>query len=127
MGKNVVHSGRYRDGKNAIDVKLSLIEFEEDGVHFVYSPALDLTGYGKTEKEAENSYSIAMEEFIRYTATKDTIFQELKRLGWKVSKNHKVTVPSLPDLIKNREYLVEIFTDKEYRKIDRQVSIPAFA
>jgi len=54
MGKNLMHSGQYRDGKNAVNVKLSLIEFEEDGLHFVYSPALDLTGYGKTEESARN-------------------------------------------------------------------------
>ena len=128
MGKKLMHSGQYRDGKNAVNVKLSLIEFEEDGLHFVYSPALDLTGYGKTEESAKESYTLAMEEFIKYTTHKNTLLDELERLGWTISsKKNLVSAPSLPDLIQNREYLVEIFTEKEYRKVDRTVSIPAFA
>lgn len=126
MGKKLVHSGHYRNGRNAIDVKLSLIEFEEDGLHFVYSPALDLTGYGKTELEAQDSYGQAMEEFLRYTTTKKTILKELGRLGWKISKKKMVAAPSLTELIQSRDYLVEIFTEKQYRKKDQTVSIPAF-
>lgn len=122
-----MHSGQYRDGKNSVNVKLSLIEFEEDGLHFVYSPALDLTGYGKTEEEATESYHEAMEEFLIYTTNKQTILDELERLGWTVSNKNKVSAPSLPELIQNRDYLVQIFTDKEYRKVDRTVRIPAFA
>ncbi len=126
MGKNLIHSGRYQDGRKVVDVKLSLIEFEEDGLFFVYSPALDLSGYGKTEREATDSYNLAMEEFLRYTTNKDSIFQELKRLGWKISKMKKVSAPSLPELLHSRDYLVEIFTEKQFRKVDQTVRLPAF-
>jgi hypothetical protein len=77
MPKNPGHTAQYRDGQNWIHVKLSLIEFEEEGLHFIYFPALDLTGYGKTEEEAKQSYNLAMEEFLKYTSHKETIFKEL--------------------------------------------------
>ena len=124
MPKNIGHTSRYRDGHHHINVKLSLIEFEEDGLHFVYSPALDLTGYGVTEKDARDSYNIAMEEFLKYTSNKTTINKELKRLGWTIT-NTKIQAPTLPQLIQSRQYLEEIFTEKQYRKRDENVAIPA--
>ena len=125
MSKNLRHTSEYRDGHNWINVKLSLIEFEENGLHFVYSPALDLTGYGKTEEEAKESYNLAMEEFIKYTTNKETVYQELERLGWTISKKKKVTAPSLSALLQSRSYLEEIFTERDFRKTDESVSIPA--
>ncbi len=125
MPKNIGHTSQYRDGHNWINVKLSLIEFEEDGLYFVYSPALDLTGYGTTEEKAKESYNLAMEEFIKYTANKETAFMELERLGWTISKQKKVTAPSLSALLQSRSYLEEIFTERDFRKTDENVSIPA--
>ena len=125
MTEKLGHSSHYRVGQKWINVKLSLIQFEEGGLHFVYSPALDLTGYGKTEVEARESYNIAMEEFVKYTSNKETALQELERLGWIISKKKKVTAPSLSSLLQSRNYLEEIFTEKNFRKTDETVAIPA--
>ena len=125
MSKKLGHTAQYRDRRNWINVKLSLIEFEEEGLHFVYSPALDLTGYGKTEEEAKKSYNLAMEEFLKYTSSKETTLQILEQLGWTVSNKKKVTAPSLSALIQSRSYLEEIFSEKKFRKSDENVAIPA--
>ena len=125
MPKKLGHTSQYSDGRKLIKVTLSLIEFEEEGMHFVYSPALDLTGYGKTEEEAKGSYNLAMEEFLRYTSKKGTAFKELERLGWKISKKKRVSAPSLSSLIQSRSYLEEIFTEKDFRKTNESVAIPA--
>lgn len=124
MPKNLGYTSQYRDRRNWINVKLSLIEFEEEGLHFVYSPALDLTGYGKTEEKAKESYNLAMEEFLKYTNNKETVFQELKRLGWTISNKQKITAPSLSTLLKSRSYLEKIFTERDFRKTDEAVAIP---
>jgi hypothetical protein len=124
MPKHLSHTSKYRDSHNRINVRLSLIEFEENGLHFVYSPALDLTGYGKTETEAKESYNYAMEEFLKYTSHKKTAAQVLESLGWVVKKK-KISAPSLSELIQSRRYLEEIFTEKQFRKTDETVSIPA--
>ncbi len=107
-----------------INMRVSLIEFEENSLFFVYSPALDLTGYGTSPKAARDSYTIAMEEFLKYTANKETVLKELERLGWTIS-NSKIKAPTLPELIQSREYLEEIFTEKQYRKTDEDIAIPA--
>lgn len=125
MPQKLGHTSQYRDGHNWINVKLSLIEFEEEGLHFIYSPALDLTGYGKTEEKARESYNLAMEEFLKYTSNKETVFQELERLGWTISNKKKVKAPSLSSLLQSRSYLEEIFTEKNFRKTDETVAIPA--
>jgi hypothetical protein len=124
MPKNLGHSSKYRDEHNWINVRVSLIEFEEDGLHFIYSPALDLTGYGKTDKETKESYNLAMEEFLAYTTHKKTAIQVLKKLGWTVKKKN-ITAPSLSELLQSRSYLEDIFTGKQFRTMDQNVSIPA--
>lgn len=112
MTKELGHTSQYTDGHKWVKVKLSLIEFEEDGLHFIYSPALDLTGYGKTEEEAKTSYNLAMEEFLKYTSNKETLLKELQRLGWTVNTKKNLAAPSLSSMIQSRSYLEEIFTEK---------------
>ena len=118
MPKSLGHIAEYQ-------VKLSLIKFEEDGIFFIYSPALDLTGYGKSEAEARKSFDVAMEEFLTYTTHKETVQKALRQLGWTVTSKNKITVPSLSELIQTRSYLEEIFTEKEFRKVDENFAIPA--
>lgn len=49
---------------------LSLIPFNEGDVIIIYSPALDLSGYGYNEKEAKESFEITLEEFLNYIIEK---------------------------------------------------------
>lgn len=48
----------------------------------IYSPALDLSGYGNTINVAKKSFKIALEEFIRYTLNENTFNDVMKKLGW---------------------------------------------
>ena len=45
----VQSSGKMVKERPNIKTELSLIAFIEDGTHIIYSPALDLSGYGNTE------------------------------------------------------------------------------
>ena len=65
-------------------VGLSLVEFEEENVTIVYSPALDLSGYGYSQEEAKQSFSEALNEFLRYTTNKNSLDKVLKDLGWAI-------------------------------------------
>jgi predicted RNase H-like HicB family nuclease len=118
-------NAEYEDSSKKIHVRVSVIEFQEDEVYFVYSPTLDITGYGKTREEAANSYSETLEEFVRYTAVKGTVFEELKKLGWSVKNKKNIKAPTMADLVKTRDYLNEIFTDKQFSKRDEMLTIPA--
>lgn len=90
-----------------IETTLHLISFEEDGNHIVYSAAMDMTGYGKSEAEAIKSFEITLEEFVRYTMAKNTMYNELERLGWSISgKNQKTAKPPSFEMLqqKNPEF-----------------------
>ena len=115
----------YEDSNKKIQVLVSVIEFQEDGVYFVYSPSLDITGYGNTKKEAAKSYSETLEEFVRYTAVKGTVLKELKRLGWTVKSKKNIKAPTMADLVKTRDYLNEIFTEKQFSKRNEILAIPS--
>lgn len=55
----------------------------------IYSPALDLSGYGNTINEAKESFKIALEEFIRYTLNENTFNDVMKKLGWASLRAHQ--------------------------------------
>jgi hypothetical protein len=45
---NLHYTGSLKDDhNNQVDCRLTVITFEEEGVHFYYAPALDLTGVWK--------------------------------------------------------------------------------
>lgn len=96
MEKKAIASGTLRTSGKKVNVRLDLIKFEDTGCQIVYCPALDLSGYGKTNEEAEESFKITLEEFFRYTLNKNTLKKELLRLGW-VVKDGARTKMTPPD------------------------------
>ncbi len=51
-----------------INVDLPLNILTEKGIKIIYCPALDISGYGKTEEEAFDSFLLVMSEHITYTS-----------------------------------------------------------
>jgi hypothetical protein len=103
-------------------VGLSLVEFQEDDVTIIYSPALDLSGYGYTESEAKKSFSEALHEFFRYTTNKQTLNKILKGLGWSIrgaKKKLKFNPPKDSDLVNSNPLYNEIVNNKSY-KVSRE-------
>jgi len=58
--------GVWNGEKEQVHVNVPLILFEEDGAQIVYCPALDVSGYGKDETEAKQSFEVSLGEFFRY-------------------------------------------------------------
>jgi hypothetical protein len=105
-------------------VALSLIEFKEGDVTIVYSPALNLSGYGYTPDEAKNSFNIALHEFFRYTNNKKTFDEVLKELGWTFKggrKKSKIEPPRNSDLVANNPLYNEIINSKTYKVYNEDV------
>lgn len=103
-------------------VGLSLVEFNEDDVVIIYSPALDLSGYGHSQEEAKNSFSESLNEFFRYTNNKNTLNSVLKELGWSIKgtkKNPKFNPPLDSDLVTSNSLFNDIVNHKNYR-VSRQ-------
>jgi hypothetical protein len=120
-------SGNYTNQTGGeVVCNLTVITFEEDGVYFVYAPAMDLTGYGESLEEAKSSFEQTLEQFVNYGMNKNTFFRELKKLGWKISKKKASVPPSLVDMINKNEYLARIFEEKQYTKSHQNISLPAY-
>jgi hypothetical protein len=113
------------DGK--YHVGLSLIEFVEDEITIIYSPALDLSGYGSSEEEAKRSFSTAMDEFFRYTTNKKTFAKVLTELGWSVKgskKSPKFNPPKDSDLVSSNSLYNDIVNNKSYKVLRQDVALP---
>jgi len=120
--------GHFNQAKGFVHINLALISFKENDVTIIYSPALDLSGYGNTVDEAKRSFEINLEEFIRYTTNKGSFFAELEKYGWKISKRKKsYTSPHLDDLLRTNDYLSDIIRDKEFQRYNQNVRLPAYA
>jgi hypothetical protein len=117
-------AGKFNINAAGVKFNLPLIKFQEEDVYFIYSPALDLTGYGRTEEEAKASFGETIDQFLDYTIKKKTLFSELRKLGWKVTKKKISQSPSLVDMITKNNYLAEIFEQKQYQKLNQTISIP---
>lgn len=69
----------------SVKVKLLLLNFQDvNKINFIYSPHLDLTGYGNSVEEAQKSFDIVFEDFVDYTLKKNTIAKVLENLGWNI-------------------------------------------
>lgn len=110
-------------GEKKFHVGLSLIEFEEDNVTIIYSPALDLSGYGYNQSEAKESFSEALHEFFKYTNNKKTLDKVLKDLGWDIKgskKNPKFHPPKESELINLNPVYNELVNSNKSYKVSRE-------
>lgn len=111
-------------GKHIIDVNLSLLTWCEKGIYYFYSPALDVTGYGKSLKEARVSFEVTLTEFLTYTHNKKTIYEELERLGWTVNKNkRRVHAPDSAQLMEDNKSLKKLYSRPGVKEIQKEVEL----
>lgn len=89
-----------------VKIALTLYYWEKENLHFVYSPALDLTGYGKTQTDAQKSFELVLEEYSSYTSSKNTIYDDLEKIGWTVNRSKKIIEPPGLEVMleKNKEF-----------------------
>ncbi len=125
-----IFKGDYKNKTGYVKVKLLLVHFkDENNVHFIYSPHLDLTGYGNNLREAKKSFEIVFEDFIDYTLKKKTLGKVLTDLGWELKgtlkKPRKILAPSITSVIKENDYVSEIFDKYPVNTYHKEVGIPA--
>lgn len=120
------YRGKWPADDKQISMNLPLIVFKEDDAFIFYCPALDLTGCGMTEHEAEESFNISLGEFFLYTTRKNTLKQVLSEMGWtiKKSKSKTMTAPSMSSLLDSNYDFKRIFDSHEFRKLDKTVEVP---
>ncbi len=91
---------------------------------YVYSPALDITGYGLTQEEARESFETILHEFIVYTHNKKTIFKELENLGWAVNRKKKrVVSPNFEEMLSENEHFKNLYKSKDLIRDSSNVNL----
>ena len=131
MAEYIFH-GKLQTSTNTVKVKLLLFHFEDENkINFIYSPHLDLTGYGNSTEEAQQSFGIVLEDFVDYTLKKKTLGKVLNQLGWTIKglskKPKRVIAPSITTIISENKYISEIFDKYPVNTFHREVGLPVFA
>ncbi|MGD1046995.1 MAG: hypothetical protein ABR936_16960, partial [Bacteroidota bacterium] len=76
-----------RKQQGSIEVELEVL-ISKEGDYFVsYCPALELSSYGNTEKEARKSFDEALDIFVEETSKKGSLEEFLKKIGWTLQQN----------------------------------------
>ena len=119
----------FQNKSGDVKVKLLLIHFEDENhIQFIYSPHLDLTGYGKDITAAKDSFELVFEDFVDYTLKKKTIGKVLEKLGWSIKgttkKPKKILAPSIATIIKENKYVSEIFDTYPVNTFHQEIGIP---
>ncbi len=69
-------------------IKVQVQFMKEGTTAIVYSPALEISGYGKTIEEAQLDFHNAVNIFIEETTASGTLDRALETLGWKRIDHH---------------------------------------
>lgn len=113
-----------------LQILVSLYEFQEKNMFYIYCAPLDLYGYGINEVDARNSFNIVLAEFFKYTINKKTFEKELTRLGWKITKSRRkpaYVAPDIEKLLIDNEEFQDILQNKDYKKTSQKIEIPVLA
>lgn len=111
-------------------IELALFEFSEAGLKYVYTPALNIYGYGRTATQARASFDITVKQFLNYTIKKGTFKTELNKLGWEVStskKNPKLIAPKIEKMLVDNEEFSDILRNKNLKKYSTTIEVPVFS
>ena len=125
-----IFEGKYQNSSSSVKVRLLLFQFkDENNVHFIYSPHLDLSGYGSNVEEARKSFGMVFEDFIDCTLKKKTLNKVLTELGWELKgsakKPKKILAPSITSVIKDNKYVSEIFDKYPVNTYHQEVGLPS--
>ncbi len=67
--------------KNAINLNVQVILFEENGIWVAYCPALELSSCGDDDNDAKKTFEQEMRIFLKETDRKGTLERYLLKLG----------------------------------------------
>ena len=129
MNKNTHVNVNFKNSEAKVKANIVLISFKEEDNYIIYSPHLEVTGYGKTEDEAMQSFNHCLGVFLDYTTNKKTLHQELINLGWKLKKGsvknpRKIDAPSMGELVKHNAQLEELLNKQNITTTHKEVAIP---
>lgn len=124
---NFIFDAEMQMPKVNLKAHLDLYSFLDNGIHIIYCPALDMSGYGNSEDEARASFEEVFTNSIKYMVNKNTLHQDLRKHGWNVrgKKSHDLKSPKFEDMYKSNKDFKNIIDNKPYQKTYTELSIPA--
>ena len=69
-------------------IKVQVQLMKEGDTAIVYSPALEITGYGRSLEEAQRDFHNAVTIFMEETKSNGSLERALETLGWKRIDHH---------------------------------------
>lgn len=79
------HIARTENG--TIKVKLNTLAFKQDDSFILFSPSLNISGYGDDEKEAKDSFLYILHDFINSNLDNKSLAETLLDLSWNFDKD----------------------------------------
>ena len=127
-----MQTDHFKDLKNAQVIAKAMVvlfSFQDADNYIVYSPQLDISGYGKTQKEALSSFDYCLAGFLDFSVKNETLFDELTCLGWKLKKGtnnnlKQIKAPSWSDIIKKNQSLKVLLSEYNISTQQREVEFP---
>ena len=122
--RKYIDSHKLNTKHQIVTVKIDVIEYKEDGIFYIYSPALDLVGYGNTLSEARLSWDVVLDEYLDFTSRKNSLIENLLTRGWKIKARQAPTPPTFSWLVQKDGNLTEMINKHDYKKKSRPIHLP---
>ena len=108
-----------------ISMNLDVVIFKEDEGYVAYCPALDLSGCGKNESMARESFKTVLEEHIKFTTENKTFVEDLRSHGWRID-GEKFNPPEISESLNRGSELSNIFNNYDFTKRSIPVTMPLY-
>ena len=107
-----------------IRASLDIFSYREGNVRIMYSPALDISGYGNTVEEAKRSFYIVFHEYFRCCVENGTLDADLIKHGWKkIAAESDYQSPDIVSMIRSNSNLRSLIQGN-FQKVSRTLSVP---
>lgn len=71
---------------HSIEVSVPVLILKDGDTYVAYCPALNLSSYGNSSKDAKNAFDENMKIFLSETERKGTLEKYLLKLGWMIQQ-----------------------------------------
>ena len=123
--ENLGYKGKFSNRKATVKMQLPMVAYvDNNSIHYMYCPALDLTGYGHNDREAKNSFEQTLKLYIDYTVDKQTLIADLRAHGWNLKSRKNLVSPPFSDLLKHNKDFENIVDKCNFQKFTHELEIP---
>lgn len=109
-----------------ISIRVSVYMFEEGGSKIAFCPSLDLSGYGRTKKDAAADLEFVLKHWLMDQIENKTLREDLVAHGWEMESDGCAKEPSFAETVRRNAQLKRL-GNKEFSKKNKQLRLPCYA